>query len=330
MTDLIPSLLPWHKDVWRRLASTVERGQLAHGTLLSGPRGVGKQLLARRLLNLAICADPIYGAEPTPCGLCRSCQLWSVGTHPGAWVVRPAESSTSISIEQIRDVVAKVGLTTQVGHSKAVLVAPAEAMTLPAANALLKTLEEPPGASYFVLVSHNPSSLPRTIRSRCLGVTVPCPSQEVAADWLGASEAEAVALLPDVDNAPFEALRLAEEGHGTSIPTVKALLVALVRGQREPVAAAAELRQIGDAELVVDTMYRTAHNLVRLATLGPSTLSNDDATVLTPIANGIESQAVFALTDRLREARADLRSAISLNEQLLLEDLSVRWGKLAR
>jgi DNA polymerase-3 subunit delta' len=126
---------------------------------------------------------------------------------------RPRESR-EIKIGQVRALADFLSIGTHRGGRKIVLVDPADALNAPAANALLKTLEEPPGDSVFLLVSGRPDALPATIRSRCVTVTVPRPSTQAALDWLaadaGVSHEQARAWLTAAGGAPLRARQFAE------------------------------------------------------------------------------------------------------------------------
>ena len=201
-------------------------------------------------------------------------------------------------------------------------------MSRPAANALLKTLEEPPGSTYFVLVSHAPSALARTIRSRCQAFTVPVPGREVAAAWLAEHAPEASPLLDEAEMAPFEAIRLAEEGAGVAIPKVRAAIDALLCASLDPVEAVTRLRRECDAELIVRTMLRFLQQLIRLKFGQAVPFTPDERERLSRRVKGLEFARLNALGDRITRARRDLRQSPGLNEQLMLEELAVHWSSV--
>src|SRR5690606_12400472 len=132
--------------------------------------------------------------------------------HPDLHWVFPEEDKHTISVEQIRAVGDEIALKAYAGAAKVVIVEPADAMTVAAANSLLKTLEEPPPGTFLLLVSHRPERLPSTIRSRCQQVHVAGPTADELAAWLGqrpAAELEALALL--AGGAPVAMAELAGE-----------------------------------------------------------------------------------------------------------------------
>jgi DNA polymerase III subunit delta' len=143
----------------RALASA----RLPQAYLFEGPAGVGKATTARALMQAMACETrPGEG-----CGACGPCLKVDAGTHPDLIPVGPLEDKRDVVIAQVRDVVLRCAYRPHESPRRLVVVDPADRMNVSAANALLKTLEEPPEATHFVLVSDAPSRLPITIRSRC-------------------------------------------------------------------------------------------------------------------------------------------------------------------
>lgn len=155
-----------------RLRLALSEGRLAQAYCFFGPPGVGKRTAAVALAQAVNClAAPAraQGAAPDACGTCLACRKIAAGQHPDVAVVRP-EAKTVITIDQIRELAARAALRTYEGKTKVFILDPADLMQEPAANALLKTLEEPAGASLFILVTAAASALLPTVLSRCQGV----------------------------------------------------------------------------------------------------------------------------------------------------------------
>ena len=127
--------LPWQQSGWQRLQPAVESGRLPHALLLVGPEGIGKQQFAQALAALLLCHAPDGG---TPCGQCRSCTLLAAGSHADLLNVGLEEDSRVIKIDQVRGLIDFAAKTPALGASKLVVMGPAEAMNINAANALLK------------------------------------------------------------------------------------------------------------------------------------------------------------------------------------------------
>jgi DNA polymerase-3 subunit delta' len=156
-----------HSRLVTLLSRAVARNTLPPSLLLAGPAGVGKRRVAVALASVLNCLDAKTGElERDACGQCASCRRIARGVHPDVLVVEPGDSG-SIKIEAIRDVIDRAGFRPFEGRRRAVIVDEADAMVPQAQNALLKTLEEPPSASVFLLVSSLPDALLPTVRSRC-------------------------------------------------------------------------------------------------------------------------------------------------------------------
>ena len=150
------------------MSRAIARGTLPPSLLLAGPAGVGKRRTAVALAETINCLQPLAGDdyERDACGACTACRRIVRGVHPDVIVIEPGESGT-IKIEQVREVIDKAGFRPFEGRRRVVIIDEADALVVPAQNALLKTLEEPPSASVFLLVSSIPDALLPTVLSRC-------------------------------------------------------------------------------------------------------------------------------------------------------------------
>lgn len=181
-------LCPWLGDAFDALIRIYRHGNLGHALLLAGPRGAGKSNLAHALASNIVSAEVHDPGVLTAASAidARDAAADTETRHPDVHVLAPIGDKRTISVEQVRDAIDDLALTSLGGVAKVLIVEPAEAMTSAAANALLKTLEEPTAATYFLLVSHQPGFLPATVRSRCQLYRVPNPSAESALAWLAA------------------------------------------------------------------------------------------------------------------------------------------------
>ena len=225
-----PVLPPW--VALQRNSLLAQRG---HAWLLQGPSGLGQYALAMELVRAWLCDAPTaHGA----CGHCASCHAIDVHGHADLCLLMPEammlelgwplsekaqsdiddkkrKASKEIRVEAMRDAVVFSQRTSGRGRGKAVLVYPAERMNHITANALLKTLEEPPGDVKFVLATGAAHQLLPTIRSRCMGHNMVWPEQLVSIAWLeaqGVSAADAPALLAAAGSRPEDALQWARAG----------------------------------------------------------------------------------------------------------------------
>jgi DNA polymerase-3 subunit delta' len=194
---------PWLVPLVEQLRRARSSNRFPTGLLIHDERGAGGEALARFAGQLALCREP-----DAPCGRCRDCRQWLARQHPDYIEVAPLEESKYIRVEQVRDLAQELSLTSHSGGATVALLNPADSMNPNAANALLKTLEEPRTGVTLILLCSVPSRLPATIVSRCQRLKVLAPARATSIAWLerhrGAGPWDAV--LDVLGNAPFEAL----------------------------------------------------------------------------------------------------------------------------
>ncbi len=219
---------PWLVPILSRLLGLRER--LPHALLVSGPGGLGKTILAGELARALLCESPKPDGQA--CRSCLACGWFEQRNHPDFRLLtpdaaeedperreRPDKASQDIRITQVRALAEFLAVGGHRGGRRVVVIDPADAMNAPAANALLKTLEEPGAGTVFVLVTSRPDRLAPTVRSRCVSVPVQPPAFETSLQWVvartGASAADAGAWLAAAAGAPFRALELADPARST-------------------------------------------------------------------------------------------------------------------
>ena len=155
-----------HRHLFGMMGRAVERGTLPPSLVFAGPDGVGKRRAAVALAQLLNCLSPRHEPAPDACGECAACRRIARGVHADVLVVEPGDTG-SIKVDQVRDAVERSAYRPFEGRRRVVIVDDADAVLPEAQNALLKTLEEPPAASTFILVTSRPDMLLPTVRSRC-------------------------------------------------------------------------------------------------------------------------------------------------------------------
>lgn len=317
---------PWHAPVWATL--TADFARLPHALLLAGPVGVGKHDFAERLAAALLCTQPT--AEGA-CGQCHGCQLLAAGTHPDLTRVMPEEDRRGIVIDQIRGLGAYLALRPHTAARKVAILSPADSMNLNAANSLLKILEEPPLGSVLLLVASQPARLPATIRSRCQRLAFQAPERGLALNWLKGREGgdAAAALLDDAGGAPLLALARVRDDFPAKRETLLRDLDRLLAGGEDPVTCAQRWKGLG-ASACVEWLGSFVAGLIRgLA------VSSEPAGGISPAVigflknrkNPLDLNKLFVYFDVVSSARNALFSA-GLDEQLLLEDLLIRWCRM--
>src|ERR1700694_1834617 len=223
MSELASHTATWQPlPAWQTaIASSAlaHRQRWPHALLITGRRGLGKRLLALHFARALLCEAPLDSGEA--CGACPRCGYVAQGTHPDLQLIEPViydeegnrTPTDAINVERVRELIEFSQLSPHLQRAKGALIAPAEAMNTAAANALLKTLEEPPAGTFLLLVSHQPARLPPTILSRCLRLPAPEPDRAAAAAWLaknGIVDADPELVLAQAGGAPLFALSLAD------------------------------------------------------------------------------------------------------------------------
>lgn len=233
-----------HRATWQRLLALHEAGRLPHALLFVGPPGVGKALVAQRLAARLACEKP----DQDPCGECGGCRQVAAGTHPDLRLIgapgggRPRKDTRrkEIGIEQARELKRFVALSAVRAARKMAIIDDADRLSIAAQNALLKTLEEPPGQALLVLVTASPGALLSTVRSRCQRVAFrPLTTEEVRAALAasGCAAEEAAALAARADGSPGRALTLQSTWQDADRDEVLNLLAGLRGGRYASVLA---------------------------------------------------------------------------------------------
>ena len=319
---------PWQDGLWQQLAG---RKQHAHAYLLHGPAGIGKRALAERLMASLLCQRP---SAQNACGECKSCMLLKAGSHPDNYILEPEEADKAIKVDQVRDLVSFVVQTSQMGGRKVVLVEPVESMNVNAANALLKSLEEPSGDTVLLLVSHQTSRLLPTIKSRCVQQACPLPSEAISLAWLAdalpdCDEEERVELLTLAAGSPLAAVKLQAQGVREQRALVVDGVKKLLKQQQSPTQLAEGWNAI-PLMLLFDWFCDWSNLILRYQ------LTQDEAglgladmrKVIQYLAQKSAQDKVLAIQDWILAQRQKVMGKANLNRVLLLEALLVQWVSL--
>lgn len=329
--------LPWHRQELERLLA--RRGRLPHALLVSGRPGIGKVDFAREFARGLLCESPI---DLLACGQCPSCHWFGQSNHPDYREIVPesleeaeadapdadagkeaGKKSLAIKIEQVRAIRDFVALSTHRAGHRAIVLHPAESLQPAAANALLKTLEEPPPATVILLVSDRPARLLATIRSRCESVVLRAPGRDEALAWLrsgGAEEPEVALAL--AGGAPLLAAELAQPEERDWRRRVVAEL------SRPDGAHALAFASSFDRTLLERTLFvmqTWVHDLVRIKVGGEPSHHAQSVPALKAKARRARLDRLLALDRELLEARRLV--AHPLNARLAAEHLMMAYNR---
>jgi len=327
------SYLPWHISEFERLLAG--RAALGHALLIHGPRGIGKLAFATALAQALLCEGS--GRAGGACEVCPACVWFAAGNHPDIRRVepeslaakpsgeeQPAEkgSSDQITVDQIRALADFVGASGHRGRAKVILVHPAEALNLNAANALLKSLEEPPAGTIFLLVAHRPSYLPATVRSRCRQVCLERPDVDAAAAWLKAQGiADPALALAHTGNAPLVARELAQADYWQRRND---LFTSLADPGFDALATAERVRDY-DVEEVVGWLQKWSFDILLQHCVDSIRYNPDFSRPIASLASGID---ILALLHYHRELiRLQRVVEHPLNARLLFERLLIDYQR---
>ncbi len=328
-------ILPWQRDAIVELISRGEK--LPHALLVHGRSGIGKVEFARALAQSLLCEAAEDGLA---CGVCPACGWFREENHPdyrellpesladeAATDEAPADAedkdkkkSREIKIDQIRAIADFMMLSTHRGGYRVLLIHPAEAMNMAAANALLKTLEEPAARTLILMVSDQLGRLLPTIRSRCQRVLVPMPDTAAGVAWLRARGISAPEeALAAAGGGPLDAVAFGDADYQTAR---KAFVAALAEPNFD-FALTAQNFEKSNLTNVLGWMQTWTFDLIRQRMTGRIDHHRDQTAALERIAKSIELPRMFRFEAELRQTRRLINHP--LNARLLLEQLLISY-----
>jgi DNA polymerase-3 subunit delta' len=338
--------LPWQGGLWQPIAGRRER--IPHALLLHGARGIGKRHFAHALAQSLLCEAP--EGQALACGRCAGCQLLAADNHPDLrWLVpevdqplrdepddelndsaiaspsKAGKPSRAILIDQVRAIGEFLALAAHRGGRRVVILAPAEALNGPAANALLKLLEEPPPGAVFIAVTDELDAVLPTVRSRCVLLRAPVPAADAALAWLRAQGVEdAETKLAEAGGAPV-GLEVVEEDARRLAPELKArLLDLLTRGVR---LSLAEVASAVPKDIPVPAAIRLFQcwgwDLLAERAAGRVRYHPRHQRAIASVARACELERLLAWLGRLDDAQATAEHP--LNARLVVESALISY-----
>lgn len=320
------NIYPWQQSQWQRLLAERKQSRLPHALLLTGQRGLGKFDFACVLAKAVLCDKDSDFA----CDECRSCRLFDAGSHPDFLNLGLEEKSKMIKVDQIRTLIAKLNQTSQRDGYQVVIINPAETMNRAAANAFLKTLEEPAGKVLMLLVSHQTGNLPATVLSRCQRITFGGTDGTAMLDWLKSTlptDANAPLLLKMANNGPLGAVQLMEADYLKLRDDLLAHLWKIQQKRSNPIAAIKPILQ-HDRDLLMQAFVTVILDVLRLQLNVESQyiVNEDRIKPLQQLSVLIERNNLLMLLAHLQQVRKLLDTSTNINLQMMLESLFLQWS----
>lgn len=312
----------WIQAEMATLAAAHQAGRMPHALLIHEAPGSGGDWLAQWTARLVLCQSAV-GA---PCGACPSCHRAANAQHPDLLVLQPIEDSRQIRIEQVRELSQELSLTAHQGAYKVAIITPADTLNRFAANALLKTLEEPSARTLLMLVVTQPSRLPATILSRCQRVRLKAPGRKEAVSWLEASRGAGDwnAVLDTLGEAPMLAADVDPKAVVQVGQEVRRALEDATTGAGDPVATA-ERWSRADFPLRLRCIENWLTDRIRTQSGSDGFLTKVGAA---PYPRGtvavLNMGDLFELVDGVRELKSSLDAPI--NRGLALEAILRRFA----
>jgi len=330
-------IYPWQQTAWTRLQQMRER--LPHAILFHGPAGIGKADFIETFAQALLCEN--VQPDGHACGACASCGWFVQHNHPDYRRVRPEAledepapegeeggegdkkskstkaPSKEIKIEQIRNLADFMNISTHRQGLRVVVLYPAEALNMPASNALLKTLEEPPPGTVFLLASNGLDRLLPTILSRCRKFALPMPDHPAALAWLkeqGVPDADS--WLREEGGAPLAARTQAENGSREELET---LLHFLARPSADSALRSAEKLSKTPLAALVSWQQRWLYDLLSVKLSGVVRYYPRYQKELAALAGHVHTANVLRAVKSANERRAVADHPLSA--KLFVEDM---------
>jgi DNA polymerase-3 subunit delta' len=343
-------MYPWQHDDWQGVQAL--RAQWPHALLFHGQVGTGKSDFVRHLAQGLLCETPAVNGEP--CGQCVACHWLSQGNHPDFRIVVPESMaaevmagdsgdsaagetgdeggkktktpSREIKIEQVRALLDFCGVGAHRGGLRVVVLYPAETLNSAAANALLKTLEEPPAGVVFLMVSAQLDRLLPTIISRCRQWPLSRPAHDAALAWLAQQGVDdAPGLLAEAGGAPLSALALARDPHRA---LQRQTLEQCAAGAACDAYACGEALQKAPIPLVLGWLQRWLFDLLAVKTAGQGRYYPAASQALeccAAQADAVQLARFIRIVNRQRSVENH-----PLNARLVIEELMLAYREIFR
>ncbi len=304
--------ISWHRPFAEQWLEQARQERLPHAVMLAGPAGVGKRAAATWIVAQKLGIEPQGGLPQFP---------WARPQHADLHWLDKLKDKQTIVIEQVRDLVHDLSMTSYQGQSKAAVIEPANIMTRGAANSLLKTLEEPPGDTLLVLIADRAGSLPATVFSRCQRIDIRIPSEEEGLRWLhqyhpGGRCLDALRIAGFAPLAALEAVDFLETSDAMARD-----FAAVIGDRISPLDVAGTWSKI-EPMFVLDWLSRQIQMAIQTAQGGAN--GAQGLAIGNSVLQRIDTRNLFCYLDTINRLRG--QPGGSWNVQLTFEGLLIDWA----
>ena len=334
---LITDILPWQQQAWQQMLAQLSSGQLPHALLLSAGADTGKRHFALMLAQRILCRSP---KQDIPCGDCVACKLSAAGNNPDLLLITPEEKSKFIKVDQIRELKKCIETSSHALGKRIIVLDAAENLNANGANALLKSLEEPPADVLFLLLSDRPRSVLATIASRCVALKLPMPDKVQALSWLKKQVPQDAGgtleyALDYSQGRPMAALRILGSEQSEEQTEIGMALLKTLQQEELATRTAGRYYKTHGVELL-ETLAYWLNSLAKFQLTGNRLMLKGET--LQQAANLLDSghrdrqdlaRRMLQLYQQVSLAQMQLSGAGNPNVQLLLEDLLLQLQSLA-
>jgi len=318
---------PWLNQPYRQIISQHQAGRGHHALLLHSLTGMGEASLVWGISRWLMCQrrDGLKS-----CGACHACQLMQANTHPDWYRLEAEKGKSALGIDAVRSVTEKLYHHAQQGGAKVVWIPDAAQLTEAAANALLKTLEEPPKNTWFLLNSQQPAQLLATLRSRCFTFHLAPPDEAPGLQWLlkqrPITEQDALTALRLSGGAPAAALDLLSEKRWAAR---EALCQALPEALRGDMLSLLPVLNHDDAVQRTGWLCSLLVDALKWQQGGGQFIANvDRQALIAELAMQLPASALDKSVRQWMIARDRLLNVVALNRELLLTDQLLGWEQM--
>jgi DNA polymerase III delta' subunit len=321
---------PWLNETWNMLQNYYIKQRIPSAIIISGYKGIGKNVLTKRFVDLVLCHNPVNNNS---CGKCIGCNLLKNNSHPDLINIE-TEDSNVIKIEQIRDLTTKLMSAPLDAKFKVAIIHDADQLQERAANALLKTLEEPLGQTIIILQTSKVSQIPITIRSRCSHLSIIPPNLTAISEWYKQQSSNQIddgelnMLYTYSSGAPLAMMDMSVDDVKDIFSTIKNSFILKKISLSETCLA---LKQISTYDVVKASLI-TLQDFIRYNTFNDPAILRviPEGDIPSILSNKVNDYNLYKLFDYHAELIKELDSGVVWQHSAIIANLCNRWLNLRK